>query len=190
VDGDGSLDRAWIGAQPSAPGSCGILLAVRTRRGLTAVRVPGTSVGPASASVRHGLPRLFGLLQLDGKRELEAVVIVDRAVAAVSFAVYRLVGDRLDQVAVPGSPTNRLEWADGARAVGRVDCVASAEPTQVRDAFAQRQADGTWLLTRHSYRLADAKFAAVQAQSAVRSTKPKLPAGLPFAHCAGLRAGG
>ena len=53
VDADGILDRAWIAAQPSAPGSCGIFLVVRTQRGVAAIRIPGHAAGPASASLRN-----------------------------------------------------------------------------------------------------------------------------------------
>jgi hypothetical protein len=190
VDGDGVRDRAWIAAQPSAPGVCGIFLAVRTRTGVASVRVPGNAAGDASASLRQGLPRLFGLLRLDGERDLEPVVIVDRSADTIAFAVYRLEGRQLVRVAVPGADRNRLRWADGAAAFGTVDCASGAESTRVRDAFAERQADGSWLVTRHTYRLGDARLTAETALSAVTPTRPRLPAGLPFAHCTGLRAGG
>jgi hypothetical protein len=188
VDGDGVTDRAWIAAQPSGPGSCGILLAVKTHGGLSVATVPGYAAGTAAASLKHGLPRLFGLLRLGRERDLEPVVIVDRGVDAVSFAIYRLIHGRLARVGVTGRGRG-LDWADGPTAFGSVDCVAVAAGTRVRDAFAERQADGSWLLTRHTYRLADATLTADTAVSAVVTKKPKLPPGLPFAHCTGLRAG-
>jgi len=190
VDGDGRDDRAWIAAQPSAPGFCGIFLAVRTSRGLSVVRVPGSVDGTASSSLRDRLPRLFGLLRLGGERDLEPVLLVDRGSDAVAFAAYRLLGNGLVRVSISGSATNRLEWADGATAFGSVDCLGTSAGIRVRDGFAERQPDGSWLLTRHTYRLADSRLAAERALSAVVPAKPKVPAGLPFAHCAGLRAGG
>ena len=190
IDADGVLDRAWIAAQPSAPGSCGIFLVIRTRRGVAAIVVPGRAAGPASSSLRSGLPRLFGLLRLGSVPDLEPIVIVDRGVNAVSFAVYRLLGVRLARLTVPGAGGDRLDWADGSTAFGSVDCVGSAETIRVQDAFAERRADGLWLVKRHTYRLSDSRFMAENAFSAVVSAKPKLPSGLPFARCAGLRAGG
>jgi hypothetical protein len=190
MDADGVVDSAWIAAQPSAPGSCGILLAVRTKRGVVAVRVPGNEAGTASVSLGKGLPRLFGLLRLGDAPDLEAVVIVDRGFDAVSFAAYRLVGKRLARVVVAGAAENQLDWADGSTEFGSVDCVAAEASTRLRDAFAVRQNDGSWLLSRHTYRLSDSRLTAEKALSAVVQSRPKVPAGLPFAHCTGLRAGG
>ena len=190
VDGDGVVDRAWIAAQPSAPGFCGIFLVVRTRRGVVAIRVPGNADGPASASLSKGLPRLFGLLRLSGARDLEPVVIVDRGVDAVAFAAYRLEGNGLARVAVPGPAGNKLDWADGSTAFGGIDCAGKGEGTRLKDAFAEQQGDGSWLLTRHTYRLAASRLMAEKALSAVLASKPRVPLALPFAHCAGLRAGG
>src|SRR5206468_9161998 len=109
---------------------------------------------------------------------------------AVSFAAYRLEGDRLARVVVAGTAGSELAWADGSTAFGSLDCVDAKASTRVRDAFAEQQGDGTWLLTRHTYRLADSRLMAEKALSAVVATRPKVPPGLPFAHCAGLRAGG
>jgi len=188
VDADGVGDRAWIAAQPSAPGYCGIFLAVRTQRGVAAVRVPGNEAGPASASLGKGLPRLFGLLRLGGARDLEPVVIVDRGLDAVSFAAFRL--GKLARVVVAGAAGNQLDWADGSTAFGSVHCIGATACTRVRDAFAEQQGDGSWLLTRHTYRLSDSRLTAEKALSAVVVSRPKAPTGLPFARCAGLRAGG
>jgi hypothetical protein len=190
VDADGVVDRAWIAAQPSAPRFCGILLAVRTRRGLAVARVPGNEVGPASVSLAKGLPRLFGLLRLGDAPDLEPVVIVDRGINAVAFAAYRLVGNRLARVVVAGTADNQLDWADGSTEFGSVDCVGAKASTRVRDAFAEQQADRSWLLTGHTYRLSDSQLTAEKALSAVVPSRPREPTGLPFAHCAGLRAGG
>ena len=190
VDADGTVDRAWIAAQPSAPGFCGILLAVRTRRGIAVVRVPGNEVGPASASLAKGLPRLFGLLRLGDARDLEPVVIIDRGINAVSFAAFRLVGNGLVRVTVVGTAGNQLDWAYGSTEFGSVDCVGAKASTRVRDAFAEQQADRSWLLSRHTYRLSDSRLTAEKALSAVVASRPKEPTALPFAHCAGLRAGG
>jgi hypothetical protein len=190
VDADGFADRAWIAAQPSAPGFCGIFLAVRTRRGIATIRVPGDRPGNASATLSKGLPRLFGLLRLGGERDLEPVVIVDRGANAVAFATYRLTGNRLARVSVAGAAANELDWADGRSTFGSVDCIAGAAGTRVRDSFAVQQGDGSWLLTRHTYRLADSRLMAEKALSAVVAKRPKLPPGLPFAHYKGLRAGG
>jgi hypothetical protein len=190
VDADGVADRAWIAAQPSAPGFCGIFLAVRTQRGVAVVRIPGNEIGPASASLKKGLPRLFGLLRLGDARDLEPVVIVDRGVDAVAFAAYRLVENGLARVIVAGAAANQLDWADGSTTFGSVDCVGAKKGTRVRDAFAEQQVDGSWLFTRHTYRLSDSRLMAEKAVSAVVASRPKAPTGLPFAHCAGLRAGG
>ena len=53
-----------------------------------------------------------------------------------------------------------------------------------------QQADRSWLLTRHTYRLSDSRLTAEKALSMVVASHPKEPTALPFAHCAGLRAGG
>jgi hypothetical protein len=190
VDADGVRDRAWIAAQPSAPGSCGILLVVRTQRGVATIAVPGQGAGSASSSLRGGLPRLFGLLRLGGSPDLQPVVIVDRGVNAVSFAAYRLQGGRLARLTVPGASGDMLDWADGSSAFGSVDCVGSAATIRVRNAFAEQRGDGMWFVSRHTYRLSDSRFTAEKAFSAVVAAKPKVPAGLPFARCVGLRAGG
>jgi len=188
VDGDGVADRAWLSAQTSAPASCGILLAVRTRRGLSVARVPGSVAGTAGDSLAHGLPRLFGLLRLGSGRDLEPVVIVARGAQALSFAAFRISGGRLARVSVPGGRS--LQWAVGLSAFGSVDCIGSAEGTLLHEAFAERRSNGGWLLTRHTYRLTDSTLQAEKALASVVTKRPALPTGLPFARCRGVRAGG
>lgn len=194
VDGDGRADSVSVVYEPRAPGSCGILLLVRTKGRTHAVRLPPELRGPARYSIAVDLPRLLGVLELGDGGARQIVVEVAEGAHAAMYSVYGIWRGTLRHFGIRGEASNRFTWDAGATNFGNVDCLRRGRSVSLFDYGAgSRYPKPGWYLETSAYRFATRQFIRehiserVVDQAELRRVQAPF-SDSPFGHCAGSRA--
>jgi hypothetical protein len=190
VDGDGTPDRVAIRFAPRLRTDCGIVVAVKTRHGVKAARVPyGSEAGKFPRTDQFirlsTFPFLNGLYRIDRHSGLE-IVLTSWAGASTSILhMFTFTRGRLVEVR---APTRDGLWEGGC----------CGQSTGLDCARGMLRISGTSWLDRHHLRLDRAYYALRNAHLALVSshrfrlndTEVKLirESGALFDSCKGVRA--
>jgi hypothetical protein len=115
VDGDGTPDRVAIRFAPRLRTDCGIVVAVKTRHGVKAARVPyGSEAGKFPRSGQFirlsTFPFLNGLYRIDGRPGLEIVLTSWAGASTLMLHMFTFTHGRLVPVR---APTTHGLWEGG-----------------------------------------------------------------------------